>query len=84
MQDHGKTTTTSLIAAIFSEAKLDPTIINGGVINSLKNSAKLGKSDWSILESDESDGSFTKVPPTYAVVTNIDRNIWIFINQSKF
>ena len=70
---HGKTTTTSLIAAIFSEAKLDPTIINGGVINSLKNSARLGKSDWSILESDESDGSFTKVPPTYAVVTNIDR-----------
>ena len=49
---HGKTTTTSLIAAIFSKAKLDPTIINGGVINSLKNSAKLGKSDWSILESD--------------------------------
>ena len=57
---HGKTTTTSLIASIFAKAKLDPTIINGGVINSLGNSAKLGKSDWSILESDESDGSFVK------------------------
>ena len=70
---HGKTTTTSLIASIFAKAKLDPTIINGGVINSLGNSAKLGKSEWSILESDESDGSFVKVPSTYAVVTNIDR-----------
>jgi len=70
---HGKTTTTSLIASIFAKAKLDPTIINGGIINSFENSAKLGKSDWSILESDESDGSFIKVPSTYAVVTNIDR-----------
>ena len=70
---HGKTTTTSLIAGIFSKAKLDPTIINGGVLNSFKNSAKLGKSKWCILESDESDGSFIKVPPTYAIVTNIDR-----------
>ena len=70
---HGKTTTTSLIASIFAKANLDPTIINGGVINSLDNSAKLGKSEWSILESDESDGSFVKVPSTYAVVTNIDR-----------
>ena len=70
---HGKTTTTSLIASIFARAKLDPTIINGGVINSLENSAKLGKSEWSILESDESDGSFVKVPSTYAVITNIDR-----------
>ncbi len=70
---HGKTTTTSLIASIFAKAKLDPTIINGGVINSFDNSAKLGKSEWSILESDESDGSFVKVPSTYAVVTNIDR-----------
>jgi UDP-N-acetylmuramate--alanine ligase len=70
---HGKTTTTSLIAAIFSTAKLDPTIINGGVINSLNNSAKLGKSKWCILEADESDGSFIKVPPTYSIITNIDR-----------
>ncbi len=70
---HGKTTTTSLLASIFSKTKLDPTIINGGVLNSLKNSAKLGKSDWCILEADESDGSFIHVPPTYAIITNIDR-----------
>ena len=70
---HGKTTTTSLLAGIFSKTKLDPTIINGGVLNSLKNSAKLGKSDWCILEADESDGSFIHVPPTYAIVTNIGR-----------
>ncbi len=70
---HGKTTTTSLIASIFAKAKLDPTIINGGVINSFESSARLGRSEWSILESDESDGSFVKVPSTYAVVTNIDR-----------
>ena len=70
---HGKTTTTSLIASIFQETKLDPTIINGGVINSINNSAKLGKSDWSILEADESDGSFVYIPPTYSIITNIDR-----------
>ncbi len=70
---HGKTTTTSLIASIFQETKIDPTIINGGVINSIKNSAKLGKSDWSILEADESDGSFVYIPPTYSIITNIDR-----------
>jgi len=70
---HGKTTTTSLLAAIFSKTKLDPTIINGGVLNSLNNSAKLGKSDWCILEADESDGSFIHVPSTYSIVTNIDR-----------
>ncbi len=70
---HGKTTTTSLITSIFQTTKLDPTIINGGVINSIKNTAKLGKSDWSILEADESDGSFIHIPPTYSIITNIDR-----------
>ena len=70
---HGKTTTTSLISGIFAKAKLDPTIINGGVLNSLQNSAKLGKSKWCVLESDESDGSFIKIPSTYSIVTNIDR-----------
>ncbi len=70
---HGKTTTTSLIASIFQETKIDPTIINGGVINSIKNTAKLGKSDWSILEADESDGSFVHIAPTYSIITNIDR-----------
>tara|TARA_Y100001970_G_scaffold288525_1_gene416077 strand:- start:208 stop:1605 length:1398 start_codon:yes stop_codon:yes gene_type:complete len=69
---HGKTTTTSLITSIFQETKLDPTIINGGVINSIKNTAKLGKSDWSILEADESDGSFVHILPTYSIITNID------------
>ena len=70
---HGKTTTTSLVASIFQKTKLDPTIINGGVINSIKNTAKLGKSDWSILEADESDGSFIHISPTYSIITNIDR-----------
>ena len=70
---HGKTTTTSIVASIFSKAKLDPTIINGGVLKLFNNSVKLGKSNWSILESDESDGSFIKVPPTYSIITNIDR-----------
>ncbi len=70
---HGKTTTTSLVASIFQKTKLDPTIINGGVINSFRNTAKLGKSDWSILEADESDGSFVHIPPTYSIITNIDR-----------
>ena len=69
---HGKTTTTSLVAKILSDQKLDPTIINGGVINSFKSNAKLGKGDWSILEADESDGSFLKLPINYSIVTNID------------
>ena len=70
---HGKTTTTSLVTSIFQKTKLDPTIINGGVINSINNTAKLGKSDWSILEADESDGSFIHITPTYSIITNIDR-----------
>jgi len=70
---HGKTTTTSLVASIFQKTKLDPTIINGGVINAIKNTAKLGRSEWSILEADESDGSFIHIPPTYSIITNIDR-----------
>jgi len=78
---HGKTTTTSLLDAIFSKTKLDPTIINGGVLNSLKNSAKLGKSDWCILEADESDGSFVNVPSTYSIVTNIDREHMDYYNS---
>tara|TARA_B100001989_G_scaffold74056_1_gene50659 strand:+ start:686 stop:2083 length:1398 start_codon:yes stop_codon:yes gene_type:complete len=70
---HGKTTTTSLVSSIFQNTKLDPTIINGGVIKSINNTARLGKSDWSILEADESDGSFVHVPSTYSIITNIDR-----------
>ena len=70
---HGKTTTTSLTANILAEAGLDPTVINGGVINSLKNTAHLGKSEWAVIESDESDGSFLKLPITYSIVTNVDK-----------
>tara|TARA_B100000315_G_scaffold242959_1_gene265787 strand:+ start:123 stop:1520 length:1398 start_codon:yes stop_codon:yes gene_type:complete len=70
---HGKTTTTSLVANILVEAGLDPTVINGGVINSLKNNAQLGKSEWAVIESDESDGSFLKLPITYSIVTNLDK-----------
>ena len=69
---HGKTTTTSLVAKILSDQKLDPTIINGGVINSFNSNAKLGKGNWAILEADESDGSFLKLPINYSIVTNID------------
>ena len=69
---HGKTTTTSLVAKILSDQKLDPTIINGGVINSFKSNAKLGRGDWAILEADESDGSFLKLPINYSIVTNVD------------
>tara|TARA_B100001248_G_C27386748_1_gene460071 strand:+ start:330 stop:1727 length:1398 start_codon:yes stop_codon:yes gene_type:complete len=69
---HGKTTTTSLVSKILSDQRLDPTIINGGVINSLRSNAKLGKGEWAILEADESDGSFLKLPINYSIVTNID------------
>ncbi len=69
---HGKTTTTSLVSKILSDQKLDPTIINGGVINSLNSNAKLGKGDWAILEADESDGSFLKLPINYSIITNLD------------
>ena len=70
---HGKTTTTSLVSSILSSSNLDPTIINGGVLKSSNNSARLGKSNWTIVELDESDGSFLKVQPTYSIITNIDR-----------
>ena len=69
---HGKTTTTSLVSSIFTSGNLDPTIINGGVLNSFGNSAKLGKSNWCVTESDESDGSFLKIPFIYSIVTNLD------------
>tara|TARA_Y100001958_G_scaffold158647_1_gene157185 strand:- start:1703 stop:3097 length:1395 start_codon:yes stop_codon:yes gene_type:complete len=80
---HGKTTTTSLVSSIFEKTKLDPTIINGGIINSIKSTAKLGKSDWSILEADESDGSFVHISPTYSILTNIDREHMDFYKSIK-
>ena len=69
---HGKTTTTSMCAAMLDAAGLDPTVINGGIINAYGTNARLGAGDWMVVESDESDGSFTKLPATIAVVTNID------------
>ena len=69
---HGKTTTTSLIACIFENAGLDPTVINGGIINSLGANAKLGDGKFIIAEADESDGSFTLLPSTIGIINNID------------
>lgn len=69
---HGKTTTTSLLATLLDAAKMEPTVINGGIINAYGTNARLGDGDWMIVEADESDGSFTKLPATIAVVTNID------------
>ncbi len=70
---HGKTTVTSLIAAILDRAGYDPTVINGGVINAYGANARIGASEWMVVEADESDGSFVRLPATIAVVTNIDR-----------
>ncbi|HAU30003.1 MAG TPA: UDP-N-acetylmuramate--L-alanine ligase [Rhodospirillaceae bacterium] len=69
---HGKTTTTSLVATMLDKAGLDPTIINGGIINALGTNARLGKGDWLVAEADESDGTFLRLPATIGVVTNID------------
>ncbi|MGC2855710.1 UDP-N-acetylmuramate--L-alanine ligase [Novispirillum sp. DQ9] len=69
---HGKTTTTSLIAALLEAAELDPTVINGGIINAYGTNARLGEGSWMVVEADESDGTFTKLPATIAIVTNID------------
>jgi UDP-N-acetylmuramate--alanine ligase len=69
---HGKTTTTSMVAAVLEAAKVDPTVINGGIINSYGTNAVLGEGDWMVVEADESDGTFVKLPATIAVVTNMD------------
>ncbi|MEQ8709893.1 MAG: UDP-N-acetylmuramate--L-alanine ligase [Rhodospirillales bacterium] len=69
---HGKTTTTSLVAAMLDAAELDPTVINGGIINAYGTNARVGEGEWMVAEADESDGSFLKLPATIAVVTNID------------
>jgi UDP-N-acetylmuramate--alanine ligase len=69
---HGKTTTTSLISHIFTEAQLDPTVITGGIINAWGSNARLGQSPWMIVEADESDGTFTRLPTEIGIVTNID------------
>ncbi|MGB1360596.1 MAG: UDP-N-acetylmuramate--L-alanine ligase [Alphaproteobacteria bacterium] len=69
---HGKTTTTTLVAHALSEADMQPTVINGGIINKFGSNAKLGEGKWLVAEADESDGSFTRLPATIAVVSNID------------
>ncbi len=69
---HGKTTTTSLVAAVLEAAKLDPTVINGGIIEAYGTNTRMGEGDWMVVEADESDGSFLRLPATIAVVTNMD------------
>ncbi len=69
---HGKTTTTSMVAAMLDAGGMDPTVINGGIINRYGSNARLGKSEWMVVEADESDGSFLRLDGTIAVVTNID------------
>jgi UDP-N-acetylmuramate--alanine ligase len=69
---HGKTTTTSLVASLLEAGGLDPTVINGGIINAYGTNAHLGKGDWMVVEADESDGTFLKLPADIAIVTNVD------------
>jgi UDP-N-acetylmuramate--alanine ligase len=69
---HGKTTTTSMVAALLDAGHLDPTVINGGIINAYGTNARLGAGDWMVVEADESDGTFLKLPADVAIVTNVD------------
>jgi UDP-N-acetylmuramate--alanine ligase len=69
---HGKTTTTSIVAALLDAGNFDPTVINGGIINAYGTNARLGKGEWMVVESDESDGTFVKLPADIVIVTNID------------
>src|SRR5512135_3867905 len=69
---HGKTTTTSLVATLLDAGGLDPTVINGGIINAYGTNARLGAGDWMVVEADESDGTFLKLPADIAIVTNVD------------
>ena len=69
---HGKTTTTSLVAAVLEAARLDPTVINGGIINAYGTNTRQGAGEWMVVEADESDGSFLRLPSTVAIVTNMD------------
>jgi UDP-N-acetylmuramate--alanine ligase len=69
---HGKTTTTTMVAALLEAGGFDPTVINGGIINAYGTNARLGQGDWMVVEADESDGTFVKLPATIAIVTNID------------
>ncbi len=80
---HGKTTTTSLVGNIFNEAGLDPTIVNGGIINSFSNNNRYGKGEWMIVEADESDGTFLKLPHQISIITNLDVEHMDFYKSKK-
>ena len=80
---HGKTTTISIISEIFVKSELDPTVINGGIINSLGSNTRLGFGDWMIVETDESDGSFTKLPSFSGLITSIDDEHIDFYNNMR-
>ncbi len=80
---HGKTTTTSLVGNIFNEAGLDPTIVNGGIINSFSNNNRYGKGEWMIVEADESDGTFLKLPHQISIITNLDVEHMDFYRSEK-
>jgi UDP-N-acetylmuramate--alanine ligase len=69
---HGKTTTTSMVGCMLEEGQFDPTVINGGIVNAYGTNTRLGQSDWMVVEADESDGTFTRLPATIVIVTNID------------
>ena len=69
---HGKTTTTSMVGQVLDQAGLDPTVVNGGIVNAYGTNTRFGQSDWMVVEADESDGSFIRLPATVAVVTNMD------------
>ncbi|MCH7631260.1 MAG: UDP-N-acetylmuramate--L-alanine ligase, partial [Proteobacteria bacterium] len=69
---HGKTTTTSMIASVLDAGGIDPTVINGGIINAYGTNARIGQGEWMVVEADESDGTFVRLPATIAIVTSID------------
>ncbi|WP_322893780.1 MULTISPECIES: UDP-N-acetylmuramate--L-alanine ligase [unclassified Yoonia] len=69
---HGKTTTTTMVAALLDEGDIDPTVINGGIIHAYGSNARMGQGEWMVVEADESDGTFNRLPATIAIVTNID------------
>ena len=69
---HGKTTTTTMVAALLDAGGIDPTVINGGIIHAYDSNARVGKGEWMVVEADESDGTFNRLPATIAIVTNID------------
>ena len=69
---HGKTTTTSMVAAVMETGNLDPTVVNGGIIQDYGSNSRLGEGDWMVVEADESDGTLVKIPSTISIITNLD------------